>query len=140
MAPRYLRLVACLALVECSPQGNRAKDELFAHRWAPTREACATDYLLFTADALEVHNAGGVSALQVFAYTTAANYPNAVMVVVGPHEPGSSLPVTENEKIGFVLGVSNGHMKLVGGGSPTHLDRATADNPNVQRFDRIACS
>jgi hypothetical protein len=81
-----------------------------------------------------------VSALQVFKYTTTANYPNAVMVVVGPHEPGSSEPVAENEKVGFVLELSNGRMKLVGGGSPTNLQSATPDNPNVQRFDRVACA
>ena len=68
------------------------------------------------------------------------SFPNAVMMVVGPHEPGSSEPVPESEKIGFVLDLSGSRMKLVGGGAPTHLQAATPDSPNVQRFDRVACS
>ena len=140
MAAQFLTMVACLALVGCSAQNSPGTNELLSHTWAPTAEACGTDFLRFTPTALEVHNVRGVSALQVFKYTTVDSYPNAVMVVVGPHEPGSSEAVAESDKIGFVLDLSNDRMRLVGGGSPTHLQPATAENPNVQRFERIRCA
>ena len=133
-------LVACFALIGCSAQDNGAKKELLAHTWAPSLGACESDFLRFTPTAFEVHNGGSKTALQVLEYTNAVSFPNAVMVVVGPREPGSSIPVPESEKMAFVLDLSGGRMKLVGGGPPAHLQAATADNPNVQRFDRVACS
>lgn len=133
-------LIACFALLGCSAQDNSARTELLAHTWAPSLAACGSDFLRFTPTAFEVHNSGGNTALQVLEYTTVGRFPKAVMVVVGPHEPGSSEAVPESEKIGFVLELSRGRMKLVGGGAPAHLQTATVDNPNVQRFDRVACS
>lgn len=140
MAAQIKATIACLALVGCSAQNHPATNDLLSHTWAPALEACGTDFLRFTPTAFEVHNSRGVSALQVFKYTTVNSYPNAVMIVVGPHEPGSSVPVAESEKVGFVLDLSNGRMKLVGGGAPAHLQPATAEHPNVQRFDRIRCA
>ena len=140
MAAHIKTIIACLALVACSAQNDPATKDLLSHTWAPALEACGTDYLRFTPTAFEVHNGRGASALQVFKYTTVNSYPNAVMVVVGPHEPGSSVAVAESDKVAFVLDLSNDRMKLVGGGSPAHLQPATADNPNVQRFDRIRCA
>lgn len=138
---RHSFLTITLALISCGPAGPRAKEQLLAHNWALTPDACSTDYLRFTPTAFEVHHAGTpTTALQVLDMIVPSNYPDNVMVVVGPNPPGSATEVAEEDKVAFLLEIVNGHMKLIGGGSPSHPTASTADNPNVQRFALIACS
>jgi hypothetical protein len=134
-------VVASLTLVACSADASPAKQELMAHSWAPTEEACGTDFLRVTPTAFEVHHADSpATAIQVFGITTTKEFPNHVMVVVGPNKPGSPEPVSEEDKVGFVLDISNKRMTLVGAGAPTQLGPITPDNPNFERFNRVACS
>ena len=81
-----------------------------------------------------------MSALQVVKLTTAEGFPNNVMVVVGPNPPETPGDVPEAARVAFVLEITDGRMKLVGGGAPEHPTRSTPDNPNVERFNRVACA
>jgi|tagenome__1003787_1003787.scaffolds.fasta_scaffold20947826_3 hypothetical protein len=141
MIGRIIMAGLVLTLLACGAKGNPAEQVLLAHTWAPAPELCGSDFIRITRTALEVHHPGkSTTAIQVFKIKAVDKFPNDLMVVVGPHEPGSTQSVSENERVGFVLEVSNKRMRLVGSGSPEHLSRVTADNPNVQRFNRVACS
>lgn len=130
-----------LLFAACTARGNAAEEQLLAHAWAPNLEACGSDFLRFTPEALEVHHPGTEqSALQVVKIIAAEDFPNDVMVVVGPNPPGTPGDVPEEARVAFVLEVANGRLKLVAGGSPKHLTRSTPDNPNVERFNRVACA
>ena len=140
MKLRILLAALPLLLAGCSSPGSVAEEQLLAHTWAPSADACGSDFLKFTPEVLEVHHPGSAtSALQVVGLTTADGFPNNVMVVVGPNPPGTPGEVPEAALVAFVLEVTNGRMKLVGGGAPKHLTRSTPDNPNVERFNRVAC-
>ena len=139
MTFRNVCLSIPLTLAACGARGNAAEQQLLAHTWAPSAQSCGRDFLKFTPTALELHQPGHPSALQVLKITTAEGFPNAVMVVVGPNPPGSGGDVPEQARVGFVLEVLNGQLKLVGGGSPTHLRAASAEDPSVELFNRVAC-
>ena len=130
-----------LFLIGCGSHRNEAEEQLLAHTWAPSADSCGSDFLKFTPEALEVHHPGSAaSALQVVTLTTADGFPNNVMVVAGPNPPGTPGDVPKEALVAFVLEITDGRMKLVGGGAPEHLTRSTPDNPNVERFNRVACT
>src|SRR5689334_15620661 len=98
MVVRIVTAAASLTLIACSANGRNTEQELLARTWAPTTRACGSDFLRITPTALEVHHLGRpTTAIQVFNIVTVEGYPNNVMVVVGPNEPGSANSVPENE-------------------------------------------
>lgn len=134
-------VLTLIGLAACSANSSPAEQKLLAHTWAPTVEACSSDFLRFTPTAFEVHHADApTTALQVLKIASIDRFPDNVLVVVGPNAPGSTKPVAEDDKTGWVFDLSDNRMKLVGAGSPTHLGRVSPDDANLQRFDRVACS
>ena len=117
MELRILFAAFLLPLAGCSSHRSTAEGQLLAHTWAPSADTCGTDFLRFTPVALEVHHPGSaVSALQVVKLTTAEGFPNNVMVVAGPNPPGTPGDVPKEALVAFVLEITDGRMKLVGGG------------------------
>ena len=137
---RELVVYAALALGGCGSAGAAAKDELVAHRWALSTQDCADDYVQISDRSFVVHHPGATeTSMPVLRLVSAQDYPKNVMVVVGP--PGATpASVQEADRVAFVFEVADGRMRLVAGGSPSNLQRMAADNPNVVRLNRLACT